>query len=97
MVSQKFLSKVFITVYSFVLLIPTQLFAAGLPWEKPIDRIVDSLTGPVVRGAAMVAVVTTGVVLAFGEGGGFFRRAVSVVFGLSIATTAASLVATFFG
>lgn len=99
MTIRSFFSRINLAFISLSLL-PLKAFAqlgsSSLPWEGPIDRIVDSLTGPVARGAAVISIVVTGLTLAFGEGGGFFRRAVTVVFGLSIALTAASFGVSFF-
>lgn len=82
-----------------LLLSATQAFAAGsgMPWEPPLSRIADSITGPVARVFGLIAIVSTGFSLAFGEGGGIFRRLLQIVFGLSIAFTASSFLLGFFG
>lgn len=75
------------------------LFASGggMPWEDPLDQITESLTGPVARSVGLIALAMTGITLAMGEAGGLFRRLVQVVFGLSIAFSAATWGMSFFG
>lgn len=77
----------------------SELFASdtGMPWEDPLNQITDSLTGPVARSVGLLALASTGLALAMGEAGGIFRRLVQVVFGLSIAFSAASWGMTLFG
>ena len=76
-----------------------ELFAAdsGMPWEDPLNQITDSLTGPVARSVGLIALAVTGLTLAMGEAGGIFRRLVQVVFGLSIAFSAATWGMSLFG
>lgn len=69
----------------------------GMPWEEPLSQITDSLTGPVARSVGLIALAATGLALAMGEAGGIFRRLVQVVFGLSIAFSAASWGMSLFG
>jgi type IV secretory pathway VirB2 component (pilin) len=76
------------------------LFASdlgGMPWEDPLNQITDSLTGPVARSIGLIALAATGLALAMGEAGGIFRRLVQVVFGLSIAFSAATWGMSLFG
>lgn len=95
------IKSVYFTVLSSVFLLQSRLFASTssepLPWEGPLQQIVDSLSGPVVRGAAVASIVILGVTLAMGEGGGFFRKVIGIVFGLSIAVGATSFATSFFG
>ena len=73
-------------------------FAAGsnMPWEAPLQSILDSIQGPVARIVAVIIIIVTGLSLAFGETSGGFRRLVQIVFGLSIAFAATSFFLTFF-
>lgn len=88
-----------------VLLATTMLFTclevfasdSGMPWEDPLNQITDSLTGPVARSVGLIALAVTGLTLAMGEAGGIFRRLVQVVFGLSIAFSAATWGMSLFG
>jgi type IV secretion system protein VirB2 len=73
-------------------------FAAGsgMPWEAPLQRILESIEGPVAKVIAVVIIITTGLSLSFGDMGGAFRRMAQVVFGLSIAFAATSFFLSFF-
>ncbi len=72
--------------------------AAGsnMPWEAPLQSILDSIQGPVARIVAVIIIVVTGLTLAFGDTSGGFRRLIQIVFGLSIAFAASSFFLTFF-
>ena len=74
----------------------TLVFAALLLWEGPLQSILDSIQGPVARIVAVIAIIATGLALAFGDTSGGFRRLVQIVFGLSIAFAASSFFLSFF-
>lgn len=69
---------------------------ANMPWEAPLQSILDSVQGPVARIVAVIIIIITGLSLAFGDTSGGFRRLVQIVFGLSIAFAASSFFLTFF-
>jgi type IV secretion system protein VirB2 len=71
--------------------------AAGMPWEAPLETIVNSITGPVAQGIAVLAIAACGLTLAFGNVGGAGRWLVGIVFGISIAFAAATFGASLFG
>ena len=77
---------------------PAPAFCAGtgMPWEQPLQQILDSVQGPVAKIVAVIIIVTTGLTLAFGEAAGGFRRLIQIVFGLSIAFAASSFFLSFF-
>jgi type IV secretion system protein VirB2 len=79
-------------------LVTTPAYAAGssMPWEGPLQKILDSIEGPVSKIIAVIIIVTTGLTLAFGDTSGGFRRLIQIVFGLSIAFAASSFFLTFF-
>jgi type IV secretion system protein VirB2 len=62
----------------------------GMPWEGPLQQLLDSLTGPVSRVVGAVAIIGLGVGIAFSEGGSMMRKALWVVLGLAIAFNAVS-------
>jgi type IV secretion system protein TrbC len=78
--------------------LPTRAFAAGssMPWEQPLNQILQSIEGPVAKIIAVIIIITTGLTLAFGDTSGGFRRLVQIVFGLSIAFAASSFFLSFF-
>ena len=71
--------------------------AQNLPWEAPLEQIVDSLSGPVVTSVSIASIVVAGLTYAFSEGGGMMRRTSGMVVGLSIAALSATLVTELFG
>ena len=71
--------------------------ATGLPWENPLQKILESLTGPVAKILGVICIVIAGFGIAFGEAGSGMRRIFQIILGLSIAFTASSLVVTLFG
>jgi len=73
-------------------------FAAGsnMPWEQPLQQILQSIEGPVSKIVAVIIIIVTGLSLAFGDTAGGFRRLIQIVFGLSIAFAASSFFLSFF-
>ncbi|TIL65652.1 MAG: conjugal transfer protein TrbC [Mesorhizobium sp.] len=73
-------------------------YAAGssMPWEEPLQQILESIEGPVAKIIAVIIIIVTGLTLAFGDTSGGFRRLVQIVFGLSIAFAASSFFLSFF-
>ena len=69
---------------------------SGMPWEGPLDQILQSIEGPVARIVAVIIITLTGLTLAFGETSGGMRKLIQIVFGLSIAFAATSFFLTFF-
>ena len=88
-----------LTVLALMLSLPVLAHASGsgMPWEGPLQNILDSLTGPVAKIAGVAAIAMTGLALAFGEGGGLMRKILGIVFGLSIAFSASTFGISFFG
>jgi type IV secretion system protein TrbC len=72
--------------------------AAGsnMPWEQPLNQILQSVEGPVAKILAVIIIIVTGLTLAFGDTSGGFRRLIQIVFGLSIAFAASSFFLAFF-
>jgi len=93
------LHKKFFLLVLISLLIPVSAFASGtgMPWETPMDQILNSITGPWLRFGSIAAIIFTGLALAFGEMGGILRKSVQVVLGLSVACAATSWGISFFG
>jgi len=75
---------------------PAMAAGSGMPWEAPLQRILDSVQGPVAKVTAVVIIVITGLSLSFGDMSGGFRRMIQIVFGLSIAFAASSFFLSFF-
>jgi type IV secretory pathway VirB2 component (pilin) len=75
---------------------PAYAAGSGMPWEAPLQRILESIEGPVAKVVAVVIIIVTGLSLAFGDMGGGLRRLIQIVFGLSIAFAATSFFLSFF-
>jgi type IV secretion system protein VirB2 len=78
------------TVFATAYLTVGPAFAAGsnMPWEQPLNQILQSVEGPVAKIIAVIIIIVTGLSLAFGDTSGGFRRLIQIVFGLSIAFAA---------
>jgi Type IV secretory pathway, VirB2 components (pilins) len=93
------IQKKFLLLILVSLLIPASAFASGtgMPWENPMNQILNSITGPWLRFGSVVAIIITGLTLAVGERGGLLKHSLQVVLGLSIACAATSWGLSFFG
>ena len=75
---------------------PAWASGSSMPWETPLQSILESIEGPVAKIVAVIIIITTGLTLAFGDTSGGFRRLIQIVFGLSIAFAASSFFLSFF-
>lgn len=75
---------------------PAIAAGSGMPWEQPLQQVLQSVQGPVAKIIAVIIIITTGLTLAFGETAGGFRRLIQIIFGLSIAFAASSFFLSFF-
>lgn len=73
-----------------------QAAGSGMPWEEPLQKVLESVQGPVAKIVAVIIIIATGLALAFGDTSGGFRRLIQIVFGLSIAFAASSFFLSFF-
>lgn len=76
---------------------PALAGGSGMPWESPLQQIVESITGPVVQAAAVLAICLFGGGIAMSENGSTVRRSLGILFGLSIAFAASTFFLDFFG
>jgi len=86
------------TLITLATLLCAPAWAAGsnMPWEQPLNQILQSVEGPVAKIMAVIVIIVTGLTLAFGDTSGGFRRLIQIVFGLSIAFAASSFFLSFF-
>ncbi|KKX29384.1 conjugal transfer protein TrbC [Rhizobium sp. LC145] len=75
---------------------PARASGSSMPWEEPLEQILESVEGPVAKIIAVIIIISTGLALAFGDTSGGFRRLIQIVFGLSIAFAASSFFLSFF-
>ncbi|HEX4735942.1 MAG TPA: TrbC/VirB2 family protein [Allosphingosinicella sp.] len=89
-------SRVAAAAVAVLLAGPARAAGSGMPWEQPLQQVLESVQGPVAKIVAVIIIITTGLTLAFGETAGGFRRLIQIVFGLSIAFAASSFFLSFF-
>ena len=84
------------SVIALTFAVPAHASGSSMPWEAPLQSILQSIEGPVAKIVAVMIIITTGLTLAFGDTSGGFRRLIQIVFGLSIAFAASSFFLSFF-
>jgi len=91
-------ARLVLLAFGAALVVTRPAFASGsgMPWEQPLQQVLESVQGPVAKIIAVMVIITTGLTLAFGETSGGFRRLIQIVFGLSIAFAASSFFLSFF-
>ncbi len=83
-------------VVALTFAVPARAGGSSMPWEAPLQSILESIEGPVAKIVAVIIIIVTGLTLAFGDTSGGFRRLIQIVFGLSIAFAASSFFLSFF-
>ncbi len=82
--------------FTVLFAVPVHAAGSGMPWEAPLQQILESIEGPVAKIIAVIVIIMTGLSLAFGDMSGGFRRLIQIVFGLTIAFAATSFFLAFF-
>jgi type IV secretion system protein TrbC len=61
--------------FAFMALATAPAYAAGsnMPWEQPLNQILESIQGPVAKVISVIVIIVTGLTLAFGETSGGFQ------------------------
>jgi len=90
------LAAVSAVVLTAMITAPAYAAGSNMPWEQPLNQILESIQGPVAKVVSVIVIIVTGLTLAFGETSGGFRRLIQIVFGLSIAFAASSFFLSFF-
>jgi len=95
-----------LTIVSMMMAPAAHASGSSMPWEAPLQSILESIEGPVAKivaviiiiitGLTLAFIIITGLTLAFGDTSGGFRRLIQIVFGLSIAFAASSFFLSFF-
>jgi type IV secretion system protein TrbC len=93
---RKLTASAFASAAVFLLSAPAHAAGSSMPWEAPLQSILESIQGPVAKIMAVIIIIATGLTLAFGDTSGGFRRLIQIVFGLSIAFAASSFFLSFF-
>lgn len=84
------------TVISVSMTMVAHPAGSDMPWEAPLQAILESIEGPVAKIIAVMIIIITGLTLAFGDTSGGARRMIQIVFGISIAFAASSFFLSFF-
>ncbi|UZW56230.1 TrbC/VirB2 family protein [Sphingobium sp. JS3065] len=85
------------SVIALTFAVPAHAGGSSMPWEAPLQSILESIEGPVAKIiAVIIIIIVTGLTLAFGDTSGGSRRLIQIVFGLSIAFAASSFFLSFF-
>lgn len=84
------------TFLTFALAPAAHASGSSMPWEAPLQSILESIEGPVAKIIAVMIIIITGLTLAFGDTSGGARKLIQIVFGLSIAFAASSFFLSFF-
>lgn len=71
----------------------------GMPWESPLEKIVNSITGPVAFGVSVLGIVAAGGGLIFGNNdmSGFIKVLVGIVMVIAFIVCAVNILSTVFG
>jgi type IV secretion system protein VirB2 len=89
-------TAVAVTFVSLSLSSAAHAAGSSMPWEAPLQSILESIEGPVAKIIAVMIIIITGLTLAFGDTSGGARKLIQIVFGLSIAFAASSFFLSFF-
>ena len=88
-------------VMAAMLLLPGIAMASNsgdMPYEKGMDKLVESITGPVAFTISIIGVVAAGAMLIFGgDMNGFMRSIVFLVLVIGLIVSASAIMETMFG
>jgi type IV secretion system protein VirB2 len=88
-------------VLLLMLLMPTFAHASsstGMPWEDPLSKIVDSVTGPMAFGVSVLGVVVAGFALVFGgQLDGFVQKIAILALVIAVIVMATNVMSALFG
>nr|WP_256213322.1 TrbC/VirB2 family protein [Sphingobium sp. YR768] len=84
------------SVVALTFAVPAHASGSSMPWEGPLQSVLESIEGPVAKIIAVLIIIMTGLTLAFGDTSGGARKLIQIVFGLSIAFAASSFFLSFF-
>ncbi|MCU6244004.1 TrbC/VirB2 family protein [Enterobacter asburiae] len=72
--------------------------SSGMPWEGPLMKVVDSITGPVAFGISVLAIAVAGLSLAFGgQLDGFVHKLAIIALVVSLIVFAVNVLSAVFG
>lgn len=71
--------------------------SSSLPFNSTMDIVKDAISGPFLLAAAVIMIVITCLMLAFGEWGDGFKKMINIVLWLSVAFAATGFITSLFG
>ena len=86
-----------VSLYVMAQLMLMKSASASLPWEDPLDTVVESITGPVATGISVLACVVVGLALQFMDIGSVARRGLMLLFGIALALMGSLFIAALGG
>ncbi len=86
-----------LTLVGLAIAAPAYASGSGMPWEGPLQQILDSITGPVARAVGVIAIVMAGFTIAFSDGGSGVRKLAWAGLGLACVFAAATWGLELFG
>lgn len=85
------------TALSFLFVVASPVFAspvgASMPWDTPLQNLLDNLTGPTARALVLIAIVGCGLLWAFTRNEEGLKKLGQIAFGGAIALGAVTLLA----
>ena len=85
-----------ITTAGLLYAMPARASGSSMPWEAPLQSILESIEGPVAKIIAVIIIIVTGLTVAVEDTWGDARELKQVVFVVSIAFAASSFFLSFF-
>lgn len=72
--------------------------SSGMPWEDPLSKVVDSITGPVAFGISVLGIVAAGIALVFGgQLDGFIQKLAILALVIALIVFAVNVLSAVFG
>lgn len=95
------LHTLFLCLLGVFVLFPDLVYASsdsGMPWEAPLSKVVDSVTGPIAFGVSVLGIVCAGLALAFGgQLEGFIQKIAILSLVIALIVFATNVLSALFG
>jgi type IV secretion system protein TrbC len=92
---RRLIARQFVVVAGLLAVGASRAYATGpaMPWDGPLDNLLQNLSGPTARALVLVAIVATGLLWAFTRNEEGLKRMGQIAFGAAIAMGAVTLFA----
>lgn len=94
------MKKIIIIMLFLAILLPCIAWASSgesMPWDAPLEKIKDALTGKTVMIIGIILIAGAGIMLAASDGGQAKQRIFFIVLGIGVALNAPRVLAMLFG